>query len=423
MESGLLMMSAGERERVAVVREMADRRLSRKAGAERLGISVRQAKRVLRNWQDSGDAGLVSRQRGRVSPRRLKDEALLRVLSLLEGAYRGFGPTLAAEKLAERDAIKVSRETIRRLQIEHGLWRPRQRRGGKAHPLRERRARFGELIQIDGSPHDWFEGRGPRCSLIVFIDDATGRLTDLRFAPTETTRVYLEALRAHVLAYGRPFALYSDRHGIFRVNAKNAAGGDGRTEFGRVAERLGIELICATTPQAKGRVERANQTLQDRLVKEMRLEGISSMEEAQAFAPRFMDMWNARFAVQPRDPAPAHRPWAQDVNALDDVLARREDRVLSKTLTFRCGGTLYCVKTTGPDTALRGARVSRLHYLDGTMQVRYKDRTLAFTAFHATPTPVKVEDEKTLNARVDAIIAQIAVSNPKTRPPVSRGCG
>ena len=423
MESGLLMMSAGERERMAVVREMADRRLSRKAGAERLGISVRQAKRVLRNWRASGDAGLVSRQRGRVSPRRLKDEALIRVLSLLEGAYRGFGPTLAAEKLGERDAIKVSRETIRRLQIEHGLWRPRQRRGGKAHPLRERRARFGELIQIDGSPHDWFEGRGPRCSLIVFIDDATGRLTDLRFAPTETTRVYLEALRAHVLTYGRPFALYSDRHGIFRVNAKDVAGGDGRTEFGRVAERLGIELICATTPQAKGRVERANQTLQDRLVKEMRLEGISSMEEAQAFAPRFMDMWNARFAVQPRDPAPAHRPWAQDVNALDDLLARREDRVLSKTLTFRCGGTLYCVKTTGPGTALRGARVSLLHYLDGTMQVRYKDRTLAFTAFRATPTPVKIEDEKTLNARVDAIIAQIAVSHPKTRPPVSRGRG
>lgn len=423
MESGLLMMSAGERERMAVVREMADRRLSRKAGAERLGISVRQAKRVLRNWRDSGDAGLVSRQRGRVSPRRLKDEALIRVLSLLEGAYRGFGPTLAAEKLGERDAIKVSRETIRRLQIEHGLWRPRQRRGGKAHPLRERRARFGELIQIDGSPHDWFEGRGPRCSLIVFIDDATGRLTDLRFAPTETTRVYLEALRAHVLTYGRPFALYSDRHGIFRVNAKDVAGGDGRTEFGRVAERLGIELICATTPQAKGRVERANQTLQDRLVKEMRLEGISSMEEAQAFAPRFMDMWNARFAVQPRDPAPAHRPWAQDVNALDDLLARREDRVLSKTLTFRCGGTLYCVKTTGPGTALRGARVSLLHYLDGTMQVRYKDRTLAFTAFRTTPTPVKIEDEKTLNARVDAIIAQIAVSHPKTRPPVSRGRG
>jgi transposase len=423
MVSGLLAMSAGERERVVVVREMADRRLSRKAGAERLGISVRQVKRMLRNWRDAGDAGLVSRQRGRVSPRRLKDEALVRILGLLEGAYRGFGPTLAAEKLGDRDAIKVSRETIRRLQIEHGLWRPRQRRSKKAHPLRERRARFGELIQIDGSPHDWFEGRAPRCSLIVFIDDATGRLTDLRFAPTETTRVYLEALRAHVLAYGRPVALYSDRHGIFRVNAKEAAAGDGRTEFARVAERLGIELICATTPQAKGRVERANQTLQDRLVKEMRLEGVSSMEDAQAFAPQFMAMWNARFAVEPRDPAPAHRPWTQDVNALEDVLARREERVLSKALTFRCGGTLYCVKTTSPGTALRGARVSLLHYLDGTMQVRYKDRTLACTAFHATPVPAAVEDEKTLNARVDALIAQIAASHPKTRSPVSRGCG
>jgi len=423
MELGLLAMSAVERERVFVVRQMADRRLSRKAGAERLGISVRQAKRVLRNWREAGDAGLVSRQRGRVSPRRLKDEVLARILCLLEGAYHGFGPTLAAEKLGERDGITVSRETIRALQIEHRLWRPKQRRSIRAHPLRERRARLGELIQIDGSPHDWFEGRGPRCTLIVFIDDATGSLTDLRFAPTETTRAYLAALKAHILAYGRPIALYSDRHGIFRVNAKEAAGGDGKTEFGRAAERLDIELIYATTPQAKGRVERANQTLQDRLVKEMRLEGISSIEEAQAFAPKFMAMWNARFAVEPRDAEPAHRPWTQTISALDEALARRDERVLSKALTFRCGGTLYCVKTTGPGTALRSARVSLLHYLDGAMQVRYKDRTLTCTAFHSTPVPAPAEDEKTLNARIDAIIAGIAVSGPKPQSPVSQGYG
>ena len=187
--------------------------------------------------------------------------------------------------------------------------------------------RFGELIQIDGSPHDWFEGRGPRCTLIVFIDDATARLTALRFAPTETTRTYLGALKDHVLAHGCPAGFYSDRQGIFRVNAKDAVSGDGKTELGRVCERLRIELINALTPQAKGRVERANQTLQDRLVREMRHRGISSIEEAQAFTPAFIAAWNEKFAVPPRDSQNAHRPWTKDADALEEALARREERV------------------------------------------------------------------------------------------------
>jgi hypothetical protein len=179
----------------------------------------------------------------------------------LRGQYQGFGPTLAAEKLLERDGITVSAETVRRAQIRLKLWRPKSRKQKRLHPLRDRRSRFGELIQIDGSPHAWFEGRGPRCTLIVFIDDATSRLTALRFVPVESTRAYLEALRDQVLDHGRPLAFYSDRHGIFRVNAKDAKSGDGKTEFHRVADRLGSEPIHALTPQAKGRVERANQTL------------------------------------------------------------------------------------------------------------------------------------------------------------------
>lgn len=155
----------------------------------------------------------------------------------------------------------------------------------------------------------------------------------------------------------------------------------------------------------------------------MRLEGISSIADAQAFAPKFMAMWNARFAVEPRDAESAHRPWTQGLGPLDDALARRDERVLSKALTFRCGGTLYCVKTAGPGTALRGARVSLFHFLDGTMQVRYKGRILACTAFGKSTAPQPAEDEKTLDARVDVIIAKIAVSAPKTRPPVSQGYG
>jgi hypothetical protein len=239
----------------------------------------------------------------------------------------------------------------------------------------------------------------------VFVDDATNRLTALRFAPTETTRAYLEALRSHVLAHGCPLAFYSDRHGSFRVNAKDAASGDCKTEFGRVVERLAIEAIHALTPQAKGRVERANQTLQDRLVKEMRLQGIATMAEAEAYLPTFIKIWNQKFAVDPRDASSAHRPWKASAGGLDVELARREERVLSKALTFRAGGSMYCVKTSGPGTALRGARETLHHHMDGSMRVHYKDRILSCTAYKTLPRPSEAEDEKTIDARVDRLVA------------------
>ncbi len=422
MDRGLLTMSASERERAGIVRSILAGRLLQREGAERLGICLRQMKRLVRAFRADGDRSLVSRQRGRTSPLRVEAGVQTRIPELLRNEYQGFGPTFAAEKLAEREGVEVSRETIRRLQIAHGLWRPKRRKEKKVHQLRERRPRFGELVQIDGSPHDWLEGRGPRCTLIVFIDDATGRLVSLQFAPTETGRAYSLALRRYVLANGRPLAFYSDRHGIFRVNAKDAASGDGKTEFGRVVERLEIELIHARTPQAKGRVERANQTLQDRLIKEMRLEGISSIEAAQAFAPRYMAIWNARLAVPPGDPADAHRPWTQTLLALDEALARREERVLSKALVFSAEGTKYCVKTKGAGIAMRGARVTLRHFLDGSLQVTYKDRVLDCTAFATLPRPSPAEDEKTIDARVEAVIAANALK-AAAPPSGQRGCG
>ena len=422
MGLGVLAMSASERERAHVLRQVAAGTVSQRAAGERLDLSVRQVKRLLRSWRASGDAGLISRQRGRVSPLRLAASVRLRIEGLLREKYSDFGPTLAAEKLFELDGIAVSRETVRRLQIELGLARAKRRRAKRVHPPRERRPRFGELIQIDGSPHNWFEGRGARCTLIVFVDDATSRLTALQFAPAETTKAYLSALRTHILAHGRPLALYSDRHGIFRVNAKEAAGGDGYTEFGRAAERLRIELIQATTPQAKGRVERANQTLQDRLIKEMRLRGISDIAGAQAFAGAFIDLWNAKFARPPRDPASAHRLWIEGAQALDEALARREGRTLSKALTFSVGGKVYCVKTNGPGTALRGARVTLLHFQDGAMRVDYKNRSLPYTHFKTHPGPNPTEDEKTLDARMAAIIAA-SLAKTQAEPVIAQGRG
>ena len=261
----------------------------------------------------------VSRQRGRAAHNRLSEATRLRIEQLLRATYPDFGPTLASEKLAERDGIVVSRETVRRIQTRLKLHRPKKRGEKRVFQIRDRRPRFGELVQIDGSPHDWFEGRAPRCTLIVFVDDATSRLIALHFAPAECTKAYLEALRDQVLTHGRPLAFYSDRHGVFRVNAKDAESGDGKTEFGRVAERLDIGLINALTPQAKGRVERANQTLQDRLIKEMRLSNISSIEAARAFLPGFILKYNEKFGVPPHDETPAHRPWTKTA----DELARR----------------------------------------------------------------------------------------------------
>jgi transposase len=412
MPERYLLMSAEERDRSHLIRRTIEKDLSQREAAERLGISRRQFKRLVRAWKQYGDVGLVSRQRGRAAHNRLSEAVRLRVERLLRETYPDFGPTLAAEKLAERDGIVVSRETVRRIQTRLKLHRPKKRGEKRVFQLRDRRPRFGELVQIDGSPHDWFEGRGARCTLIVFVDDATSRLVALRFAPSECTKAYLEALRDQVLTHGRPLAFYSDRHGVFRVNAKDAQSGDGKTEFGRVVERLGIGLINALTPQAKGRVERANQTLQDRLIKEMRLSNIDSIEAAHAFVPSFILRYNEKFGVAPRDETPAHRPWTKTEDALDETLARCEERVLTKALTFSSGGKKYCVKTPGPGTALRGARVALHHFADGRLRVHYKERPLAFTAYGSYPVPDPAQDEKTLDVRVEAIVAaQRALAN------------
>jgi transposase len=421
MVEGVLSMSGKERDRSCLVRQAIEGRLGQREASERLGMSVRQFRRLVRAWRLKGDAGLLSGHRGRPSNGRMSAGKRDRITDLLRDShYDGFGATLMAETLLEREGIKVSVETVRQMQIGLGLWKPKTRRARRVFQPRERRPRFGELIQIDGSPHDWFEGRGPRCTLIVFIDDATNRLTALRFVPAETTRAYLETVRDHVLAHGLPLAFYSDRHGIFRVNAKDATSGDGKTEFGRVAERLGIEPIHARTPQAKGRVERANQTLQDRLVKAMRLQNIGSMEAANEYLPDFIARWNERFGMKPRNETSAHRPWTDTPEALDDALARREERVLSKALTFSAAGTKYCVKTSGPGTALRGAKVTLHHFVGGGMTVHYKDRVLQVTAFGTYPVPDPSEDEKTIDTRVEAIIAARRQPQP-TLLPQARG--
>lgn len=414
-------MSAGERDRLAVIRRVAAGELRQARAAELLGLGIRQVKRLAAAYRLSGDAGLVSGRRGRPSNNQLASGVLPQIEAALQSRYGDFGATFAAEKLRLHEGIRVSAETVRQVQIRLGLWRPKRRREKRVHQTRDRRPRFGELIQIDGSRHAWFEDRAPMCTLLVFIDDATGRLTGLQFAGTETAHGYLELLRRHVLAHGLPLALYSDKHGIFRVNAKEAVSGDGLTEFGRVMGRLGIEQICANTPQAKGRVERANQTLQDRLIKEMRLAGISDMAAAQAYLPGFIERHNAQFSVAARVAEDAHRAWDRGAVALDEALARHDVRTLSKALTFSAGGARHCIKTRSAGIAFRGAKITVRHYQDGRMDVIFKGRVLPHTTFKQLAGAAAIETDKTVDARVDALIAKLRQPEPSLIS--ARGCG
>jgi hypothetical protein len=295
METG---MSQQELKRVEVIALRRAGQINQGEAARRLGVTVRQVRRLEAKVAAHGAKGLRSVRRGHPSHRRIKPGTVMQVATLIRAHYRDFGPTLAAEYLAERHDITLSKETVRQIMITAKLWRPQ--RGAKAaiYALRERRARFGELIQIDSSAHAWFDDRGPRCCLLVFIDDASSRLTQLRFVAQECTLGYMQALHGHIREHGLPMTLYSDRHSIFRVNGGDARD-DAVSQFGRALATLGIESICANSPQAKGRVERANGVLQDRLLKAMRIAGIDSIDQANAWLPYFMERHNARFAVPP----------------------------------------------------------------------------------------------------------------------------
>jgi hypothetical protein len=289
---------------------------------------------------------------------------------------------------------------VRRLMIAEGVWKPKRAKKPAVHQMRERRACLGELVQIDGSDHDWFEGRAPRCNLLVYIDDATGQLLELWFVPEETTFAYFAASRHYFERYGKPVAFYSDKHGIFRVNQEQTSGlSAGITQFGRAMQELDIQIICANSPQAKGRVERANQTLQDRLVKELRLQDISDIDTANAFLPQFREDFNRHFAVQPRSSHDAHRPLLKTEN-LDLILTRQKTGTLSKNLTVQSNRVIYQIQSDRPDYALRNAHVTVCENANGEITILYKNNPLSYTIYHKPSRQAEVADTKTLNRQI-----------------------
>ncbi len=414
MSRGEVRLSMREADRAGVIRQVVEKRLKQREAAERLRLSVRQVKRLAARYRERGAAGLVSGHRGKRSNNAIDAAVRREVLELVRERYWDFGPTFAREKLVEDHGCRLSAETLRQWMMADGLWRSKARREPRSHPSRPRRECVGDLVQIDGSPHDWFEGRGPACTLIVYVDDATTRLLATGFFAKETTEAYMRTTRAHLEAHGRPVAYYSDRYGVFRVNRRDREGE--LTQFGRALRTLDIASIHAHSPQAKGRVERANRTLQDRLVKEMRLRGIGDMAAANAYLPEFMADFNRRFAVAPRAAQDAHREVLHDAGELDLILCEQHARKLTKNLAISFEGRLYQVTGRGKGYRLRGAAVTVCKGFDGAVTVLRDGRELPVRLLAEGEPPAPVEDEKTVRLRVERAKAEQR-SRPAWKPP------
>jgi hypothetical protein len=398
------LMSDGELTRLEVLRDLDQSRLTTDAAAQLLGLERRQVFRLLKAFRIEGPTGLISKRRGRPSNRRKPEELRSKALAIIRQQYWDFGPNLAAEKLREVHQITLGRETLRLCMIEDGLWLDRRQRRKRVHQPRRRRECVGELVQIDGCEHWWFEDRGPQCTLLVFVDDATSRLLHLQFVESESTFAYFHAARAYLEAWGKPVAFYSDKHGVFRVNHPGVLGGDGMTQFGRALHALNIDIICANSSPAKGRVERTHKTLQDRLVKELRLAGVRTLAEGNALLPAFRADYNTRFAKPPANTKDLHRPLRAG-DDLEDAFAWKEERTLSQALTLQYDKVIFILEPSDQAKTAIGKRVTVVDYPDGRLSIRHNGVELAYRTFDK----VRQVDQGAIadNKRLGPILAMI----------------
>ena len=376
----IITMSNKELHRVEILQKLIDKRLIEHEAAKQLGLSIRQIRRLRKAYKADGAIGVVSKKRGNPSNHKYPDSVKELAIAYVKQYYVDFKPTFACEKLSENHGLTISRETLRKWMIDAELWIPKNCRLKRAYQPRNRRECFGELIQIDGSPHDWFEGRAPKCTLLVYIDDATGKLMECQFVKSESTFTYFDSTRRYLEKHGKPVAFYSDKHCVFRINRTGELGGDGVTQFGRALSELNIDIICANTPQAKGRVERVNRTLQDRLIKEMRLMNISNAEQGNKFLPEFMDKFNKKFGIKSIDPKNMHRE-IMPYEDLNEIFSWQENRTLSKNLTLQYDKALYLIEDSVDNRSLARNKVTVFEYFDGAIKIKCNNRELPYRIF------------------------------------------
>jgi transposase-like protein len=378
----MIMARQGELKRLHVIQKVLERVIKQVEAAEILSLSGRQIRRIVKRIRREGSRGIIHRSRGRPSNRRISHKIKERVINLYRTQYKDFGPTLASEKLLERNGIQISDETLRRWFLETGDWR-KTRRHRKHRQWRERKHHCGEMVQMDGSHHDWFEGRGAWCVLMGYIDDATGRVFG-RFYDYEGTIPAMDSFKCYIQKHGLPMSVYLDKHTTYKSTAKASIeeqlnDSPALSEFERALKELGVEVIHANSPQAKGRIERLFGTLQDRLVKEMRLRGIGTIQEANRFLEEYLPLYNSRFAVCPKEKDNLHRPVGRGVK-LDGILCIKTKRTLRNDFTVAHNRKLYQV-----EDHVNTSKVMVQDRMDGSIHITYKNRALRFREISERP--------------------------------------
>jgi len=405
---GVISMSIKETERITVMDNLIAKLIKQRHASRQLGISVRQIQRMAKRYKREGVAGLTHKSRGKTSNRALSTDQKDQIVALIKKNYADFGPTFASEKLFERDEIVVSKETVRQLMIKEQLWKAHTRKQVVIHTYRERRSCIGELIQADGSPHAWFEERAAPCTLIAYIDDATSRIMDGEFADYEGTFTLFDTTEHYLKTHGKPLFLYVDKHSTFKINRQATIEEElkdflPQSQFARAMGTLKIELIFANSPQAKGRVERLFETLQDRLVKEMRLEGISTKEEGTGyFRNVYIPKHNAQFAVVPKDVTNMHRALLPSDN-LTRIFTVQAKRHVSRALVVQYKNTRYQLDITGSyQYLLKNQQILVEEQRSGILVFRHKERTIPYKSIGQIiqqPTFVQVASAKTFQER------------------------
>ena len=406
---GQVIMSAKETDRIVVLERLVRKEIKQKQAGKQLGLSTRQVRRLTKRYQREGALSLVHKNRGKTSNNKIAKAKINRAVQLVKSHYHDFGPTLAHEKLTELHGVNFSVERLRQAMVKREIWKSKRRKKIRIHQMRLRRAAMGELIQIDGSPHLWFEDRGPRCTLIAFVDDATGKIMTALFAEAETTFAYFQVTKDYLIRHGKMVAIYADKHVVLRVNSCKSGSAStndstGLTQYGRAVKQLNIKLIYANSPQAKGRVERLFETLQDRLVKEMRLKGINSITEGNTYLPEFIGKFNTKFAAKPRSDQDMHQSLTK-LEDLSKIFTVQETRVLSKNLTCQHKNIVYQIQTKRPSYAMRYAKILVREAQGGIISLEYKGKELNYTTI-SKQARAEIVQSKLVNVTVDKFIKQ-----------------
>jgi hypothetical protein len=405
-----ITMSTKEIDRLTVITKLLNKQIDGPEAAEQLRLTTRQVRRLKCRVKKYGPQGLAHRGRGASSNRKLQQTFIDKIISLLRTTYVGYGPTLAAEKLLERDKIKISDESLRAIMTRNHLWKPRSRKKNKQHrSWRPRKENYGAMEQYDGCYHHWFESRAPECCLLLAVDDATGKITKARFDHHEGILPTFSFWRAYVEGRGKPGAIYLDKFSTYKINHKAAQ--DNKeliTQFQRVCKDIGIELISANSPEAKGRVERMFKTLQDRLVKELRLQNISNIETANKFLEeKFIPAFNEKFAVRPTKPVDLHQSLTQtDQERLPSIFSVHSTRVVMNDFTVRFQNKYFQLEQQQPVTVCRKDIILVEEHLDGSVKLKLREKELRYMVLPKRP-------EKEFKLKIPALVT----GRPTYRPP------